>query len=177
MADVNAHSQPLGFLYIFPAQIGKPAAGDVGAGKGVLFVPAQARHPEADGPQVFQQRRVIVDACRSLQGQNGGHFAICPVFLNFVYGIGNGNQVAVFVHLPLDGGKLPLEQDNRGNPMQQLRNVRGEAGEALGIAPQLDRPLQVDMTAIFPQAARLIQVVPQQHKCGITVKIKYRKVH
>ena len=61
--------------------------------------------------------------------------------------------------------------------MQQLRNVRGEAGEALGIAPQLDRPLQVDMTIIFPQTARLIQVVPQQHKCGITVKIKYRKVH
>ena len=141
VTHVHAHAEALGLPDIGLAQIRQAAAGNVGAGKRVLFVPAQAGDPKTDGVQVFQQLRVVVDASSSLQSQNGGHFAASAVFLDFRRGIGNGNKVAVFIHLPLDGGEFPLEEHNGGQIPHHFPVGGGEAGKALGVAGQLPRPL------------------------------------
>ena len=61
--------------------------------------------------------------------------------------------------------------------MTFLHKGRGETGEALGIAPQPGRPLQVDMEVVLPQAARLVHVVAQKCQNRVTVQINHRKIH
>ena len=177
MADVDQHSQTLGFFHIRPPLIGQSAAGLMGAGQGILFVPAKAGNTEADEPKAAQQLRVISDSRCSFQRQDGGHLSVLPVFFNFLRGIGNGNQILVLVHFPLKRGDFPLKGDDGRHMVVFFHERRGEAGKALGIAPQPGRPLQIDMEAVLPQAARLIHIVAQKCKRCITMQVDHRKIH
>ena len=177
MADVDQHSQALGFFHIRPPLIGQSAAGLMGAGERILFVPAKAGDAEADKPETAQQLRVISDSRCSFQRQNGGHLSGFPVFLNFLRRIGNGNQILVLVHFPLERGDFPLKGDDGRHMMTFLHKGRGEAGKALGIAPQPGRPLQIDMEAVLPQAARLIHIVAQKCQNRVTMQVDHRKIH
>ena len=137
MAHIHQHTQALGFLYKGSALIRQTAAGDIGTGERIFLVPAQAHHPEADHGKILQQFRIIADARSALQGQNGGHHALCPVLLNLFGRIGNGNAVAVFVDFPLNGGQFPLEDQNRIHTPHGFGNGGGKAGKTLGVACQL----------------------------------------
>ena len=177
VADINAHAQTLGLPDVVHAQIRQTAAGDIGAGERIFFVPAQTGHPEADSPEVFQQFRIVVDAGSTFQSQNGRHFSGGPVFFNFLGRIDQRNQVLVRVDLPLDGGKLPFKQQHGRDFIDVLLRSRGKAGKALGIAAEGLGPLQVDMEIVFPQASCLVPVTAQQTVGTVAVKIKYREIH
>ena len=83
--------------------------------------------------------------------------------------MGKLNHIFVVLHLPLDGGNLPLEHHNRRSTKALLHHGRGIAGKALAVGLQPGGALQIDMVGIFLEAACLVDRFSQKGKCSIAM--------
>ena len=177
MAYVHQDAQALGLFYIFPSLVGESAPGNMGAGKYIGLIPPQGGNPEANLVEIIQQCRVKAEARRALDGEDGRHLPCLPVCLHLIGAVGKANPPLVLVHLPLNGGKLPLKRHNGRYPEALLHHGGGVAGKALAIAIQAGCTLQINVERIFLQASGLVDRFSQQSQGRIAVQVKYRDVH
>ena len=104
VAHIDQNTKTLGFTKEFPALIRQAAAGHIGAGQIVLFIPAKGSDAEAGFVHHFQQFRVKTDTRRAFNGQNSGHFAIFQVLLHIIGRKCQFDLIPVHLHLGNDHG-------------------------------------------------------------------------